>query len=591
MKTIELSKDLKLPAEDLLESAIGVIGKRGRGKSGGVKVLMEELVGAGLPFVALDPVGVMWGLRSSLDGSGPGLPVLVVGGSHGDLRLERRAGAEIARAVVQANVSCIVDFSEEPKAAYREFVRDFSHELFRVNDTPRIVIVEEAPELVPQKLRPDMADVFEAVERLVSRGRNKGIGVVLVSQRAATINKDVLTQVDALLIFGLAAPQDRKALGEWVESHGGEKQTALFGEGLAELPRQEAWFWAPEAFGGVFKQVRIRDFRTFHPDKTHLRRAGLLKAKPVTTDVTAIVSKLGAQMDRLAKAKTDVASVTKLQAELARVRQRDEQLERAVQDLRGKLASRPASAAELRRAVDEATSGLRKEISETRAQLKRSTAAVARARTIAKTLAEALDAGALGEDVLRMQKAESRPAPAPRPIPRPAVSLVPAEPSLEGAPDLKAGAVRMLRELASRHPLTLTRAQLGTLARFTPSGGTFGTYFSRLKGFGLLEEDASGNVRVTPAGLEFVGEVPSAPTSPEEALAMWKRNLKKGAAAMLQAVVDAGPDGISKEELAERTGFTMTGGTYGTYLSILQRNGLVEVRGEQVHATEMLLEA
>src|SRR3989304_4979431 len=122
---LDISTNLKLPAEDALESAIGVIGKRGRGKSGLVKVLMEELVHVGLPFVAFDPVGVMWGLRSSLDGSGPGLPVLVVGGSPGDLRLERRAGAEIARAVVQANISCIVDFSEESKAVYREFVRGF----------------------------------------------------------------------------------------------------------------------------------------------------------------------------------------------------------------------------------------------------------------------------------------------------------------------------------------------------------------------------------------------------------------------------------------------------------------------------------
>src|SRR3989304_8679562 len=171
---LDLPTNLKPPAEDFLESAIGIIGKRGRGKSGLVKVLMEELVHAGLPFVAFDPVGVMWGLRSSFDGKGPGLPVLIVGGSHGDLRLERRAGAEIAKSVVQANISCIIDFSEESKSVYREFVRGFSPTLFAINDSPRIVIIEEAPELVPQRLRPDMMDVFEAVERLFSRGGDQG---------------------------------------------------------------------------------------------------------------------------------------------------------------------------------------------------------------------------------------------------------------------------------------------------------------------------------------------------------------------------------------------------------------------------------
>src|SRR3972149_5472203 len=84
---------LALPAEETVEAAIGIIGKRGRGKSGAVKVLMEELVKAKLPFVMFDPVGIAWGLRSSLDGSAPsGAHVLVVGGAHGDVRLERRGG-------------------------------------------------------------------------------------------------------------------------------------------------------------------------------------------------------------------------------------------------------------------------------------------------------------------------------------------------------------------------------------------------------------------------------------------------------------------------------------------------------------------
>src|SRR3990172_4914091 len=311
---------LALPAEETVEAAIGIIGKRGRGKSGAVKVLMEELVKAKLPFVMFDPVGIAWGLRSSLDGSAPsGAHVLVVGGAHGDVRLERRAGAEGARAIVQANISAIIDFSEEPKSVYREFVCDFSHEIFKVNDTSRLIIIEEAPELVPQRLRPEMTQVFEAVERLVSRGRNRGLGVVLVSQRAATINKDVLTQVDALMVFGLTSPQDRKALRDWVEAKADEGHLHQFEEGLASLERQEAWFWAPEAFGGIFRKIRVRPFTTLHPDKTHLRRAGLLKVKPVTTDVTTIVATLGTAVAKISKEKTAVVDAKRLQAQVAKL--------------------------------------------------------------------------------------------------------------------------------------------------------------------------------------------------------------------------------------------------------------------------------
>lgn len=592
---LKLAGNLTLPADDLVESAVGIIGKRGKGKTGLVKVLAEELVRVGLPFVWLDPIGIAWGLRSSFDGTGPGLPVLIVGGLHGDVRLDRRGGAQVAKAIIQANVSAVIDFSQEPKTAYREFVRDFAHELFRSNDTSRLVIVEEASELVPQMIRPGAGEAFEAVERLVSRGRNNAIGVVLVSQRAATINKDVLSEVDVMFVFGLVSPQDRKAMKDWTQAHGAEEKLAEFNEGLAQLAKREAWAWSPEAFGGFFKKIYVDDFHTFHPDKTHLRKLGLLAVKPVTTDVSPIVSKLGTEMERLQKDKADAAEVPRIRAEVAKLRQNKEQLEKSLQDLRSKLASRPASATELKRAIEEATRTLRAELAETRAQLKRSTAAIVRVRGIAKTLGDVVDTAALGEDVLKMEKAAARPVVPPPPTRKSYaiqhgedVAFQVREGELVQAQPIKSGAIRILRELASRHPMTLTRSQLGTLTGFTPSGGTFQIYYSQLKRLGYFEEDLQGGVHVTPAGLEAAGEIPSAPSTHEDVMARWKQSLKRGAGEMLQAVVDAGPEGLTKQALAESTQFTESGGTFQTYLSILRRNGLVEVRGDQVIATELL---
>lgn len=290
-RKLQLGDGLSVPAEDALESVFGIIGKRGRGKSGLVRVLMEEFCRNELPFVAFDPVGILWGLRSSADGKSEGYPVLVVGGSHGDIPLDRTQGAKVAKAVIESNVSLIVDFSEESKAVYRQFVAEFSDTLYRFNDAPRHVIIEEAPELVPQRVMGDRAVCFEAVERLVSRGRNKGIGVTLVSQRAATIHKDVLTQLDTLIVFGLTSPQDRKALREWVEAKADAKPLADFEAGLAALKRQEAWVWSPEVLD-KFGQFRVRDMLTFHPDKTHLRKVGLLHAKPVERNVSAFIERL-----------------------------------------------------------------------------------------------------------------------------------------------------------------------------------------------------------------------------------------------------------------------------------------------------------
>jgi len=605
---IRISEDLELNAEDFLESAIGVIGKRGGGKSGGIKVIMEELVRVGLPFVSFDPVGVMWGIKSSLDGKSEGLPILVIGGSHGDLRLDRRAGAQVATAVVQANVSCIIDFSEEPKAAYREFVKDFCHKLFAINDTPRLVILEEAPELVPQKLRPDMTEVFEAVERLVSRGRNKGIGVIMVSQRAATINKDVLTQVDALMIFGLVSPQDRKALTEWVEAWDQKGRIKEFEAGLAGLQRQEAWFWAPTLFkqGGLFQKIRIRNFKTFHPDKTHLRRTGLLEQKPITTDVSKIIAKLGAQLERFSKQKAEVASIPKMQVRI-------HQLEKDLETAKSRQPAPELSSRELKAKIEEAKRPLLEEVHNLKDEVeltrKGARQHVVILRKLKQVIMEATDLDAATATFNRKHPfptttgacSPKYTSPSPLIQSRPVVRTVSPktlprhraaqhdEPSTEDDEiSLKSGAVRMLRELARRYPATFTRSQVGTLAGFTPSGGTFSDYFSKLKRLGFIAEDHQGNVSVTDTGLDYVGEVPPAPSTHDEIVAMWKNNLKSGVGRMLDEIVRCYPEPITREELGERSGFTVSGGTFSDYLSQLRRNGLVEVNGDDVRATEVL---
>lgn len=63
--------------------------------------------------------------------------------------------------------------------------------------------------------------------------------------------------------------------------------------------------------------------------------------------------------------------------------------------------------------------------------------------------------------------------------------------------------------------------------------------------------------------------------------------LRSGAARMLQAVIDAHPEGLTKAQLADVSGVTASGGTFSTYLGELRRNGLIEQRGDQIVATDI----
>lgn len=77
-----------------------ILAKRGAGKSYTGAVMAEEFAKNGIPFVVFDPIDVWWGLRLASNGKGRGLPVVVFGVEHADIKLDRDMGRKIAQAVV-----------------------------------------------------------------------------------------------------------------------------------------------------------------------------------------------------------------------------------------------------------------------------------------------------------------------------------------------------------------------------------------------------------------------------------------------------------------------------------------------------------
>lgn len=114
---LRVPEDLVLP-EDLVTQTVAILGKRESGKTSTGVVFVEELYAARLPFVVLDPLDVWWGLRSSADGAGQGLPVLVIG------------GAAIADFLIEQRVPTMLSLRALRKNASRRFVTDLGERLF-----------------------------------------------------------------------------------------------------------------------------------------------------------------------------------------------------------------------------------------------------------------------------------------------------------------------------------------------------------------------------------------------------------------------------------------------------------------------------
>lgn len=161
-------------------------------------------------------------------------------------------------------------------------------------------------------------------------------------------------------------------------------------------------------------------------------------------------------------------------------------------------------------------------------------------------------------------------------------------PAPEGDVHLKSGAVRMLKELASRHPLGLTKGQLAAYTGFSTSGGAYSSYLSNLRRGGYIEEDQHHNLRASEAGMDYLGETPLVPITHEEIMAMWSRNLKSGCYRMLEVLVQEYPEELSYVDLAERANFAESGGGFSSYLSTLRRNGLIETHAHMAKASEAL---
>lgn len=112
---------------------------------------------------------------------------------------------------------------------------------------------------------------FQSVDNFVRRGGNHNLGVTLITQRSAVLNKDVLTQSDCLMILRTLAPQDKKAIQAWVEEQTDEDKTALntWYDSLKSLKNGEAWVWHPEP-PAIHERIMFRRRETFHATREFL---------------------------------------------------------------------------------------------------------------------------------------------------------------------------------------------------------------------------------------------------------------------------------------------------------------------------------
>ncbi len=338
---LKIAKSRSLPA-DVLTQTTAILGLRESGKTNTAGVFVEEALDVGQPVVIIDPTDVWWGLQSSADGKKKGYPVIILGGEHGQLPLAEGDGRTIAQFLVEHQASTVLAIRHLRKNAQRRFVQDLAEELYFLKGkaeykSPLTVVIDEAPLFIPQSVTNDMAGVVGSIEDLVARGRSAGFGVVLISQRAATLNKNVLSQADTIVTHRLTSPHDKKALKEWIEDNVSVENMSEVLTAVAKLKAGEAWLWSPRL--DVFERIQMRLKRTFDSSATPKMGKQIVKpTKVAEVDLATLQTKLAAAIE---KAKEDDPKLLK---------QKIKELERALAAA-GKSKEHAAAVAALQQQV------------------------------------------------------------------------------------------------------------------------------------------------------------------------------------------------------------------------------------------------
>jgi uncharacterized protein len=555
--TLRIADNLTLPLEAVTRT-FSIIAMKGVGKTHTGVVMTEEMLKAGQIVVAVDPLGVWWGLRSSKNGKTEGFPVVIFGGEHADAPLEEQSGEIIAQAIVEQNFSAVLDLSMLRKGAQVRFMTQFAETLYRLSRRPLHLMVDEADAFAPQRPMKGEERLLGSFEDIVRRGRARGLGVTLITQRAAVINKNVLTQTEVLVCLRVLAPQDRQAVHAWIEAHGTEKQKGAFDDSLASLPLGEAWFWSP-GWLEIFKRVKVRERETF--DSSMTPKVGEVAAKPKTLAAVDI-ARLGEQIN----------------ATVQRQKENDPaELRRQVANLKRQLASRPVPKIE------------RIEVpvfdDKDRSLIERATTGFERLQETVEKKVDELRGIYRELNTLRAMLNQSG-KPLVGSVPDAASSFTPQyAPDIAGVPDgvgwkpttrpatngsLPKGELKVLTAIA-QHPIGATREQLTILSGYKRSSRD--VYLQRLAQKKYIHT-AGDMIQVTDEGRAVLGK-DFAPLPTGEALREhWLAKLPAGEKRLLQCLVLAYPKTMTRDYLSEQTGYKRS--SRDVYLQRLAARKLVQ---------------
>ena len=504
----------------------------------------------------IDPTGAWHGLRSNAAGDGPGFGIPIFGGDHGDVRVAPDQGDAVGK-IVAAGVSAIVDISIMDSREQRRFMLAFMRALRKKPKGNFHLIIDEADEFAPQTAPDDVGySLVEEIKWIAKRGRLAGFVLTAITQRPADISKAVLSQVQTVIAHQLIAPQDQKAVDDYLKANGDAATRKEVMGSLAALNRGERWVYSPRL--GVLERGYSPIPSTFDSSRT-----------PEPGE-TVIAPKMLAQID------------------IGAIRDALKPIEQDKHD---------GSVCVSAQVADDSVK-LRSELSDVRRQLAEAIAEQDRLHSVISAYQKGVEAqmavladiswpsiprkdGTMPHEPLVI--APVVPAPTLKPARQP-------QPVRDAAPGaVPHGCAKPLAALVGAYPATMTMPQWATVAGYKRTGGTWQEYVRRLLRAGMVEKRGS-DYAATELGARSTGPVELPPPAGPE-LARWWASKIHGTRKLVDALIPFYPSGLTIDQLADAVEMQAAGGSFQEYVRRLIRQNIAVKDDGTVYLTREVMGA
>lgn len=546
-------RKITLDVMRLIETRMLIEANSGGGKSNMLRLIVERAA-AKVPTIVIDPEGEFYTLRPSID--------LVVVGEQGDVPANPKSAKLLARKLLELRVSAVVDVCELRALERSDFIRRFIESLMTAPRrlwSPTLIMVDEASTYCPERSA-GQSQSTDAVIDLMTRGRKRGFGGVIATQRLSRLRKDAAAECRNVLIGLTNHLDDQKRAAELL-GIGSEARRSL-----SKLREGQFHGFGPALSCEAVELMQIAKAKTKPP--------GIGKAGRLATPGPS---------QRIQRYLPDFADL----AERSHQEAHDLETARAeIRELRRQVAGKDpvVDQSAIERAVAQAVQ---------ECQRVHHTQVSGRDNLIRQFHQGVESIAAAVHKVAQLNgqiDAEAVPAvPISRPGGNPRHRVVGPESQRPESEASFGKCERAILTVLAQHPNGCSKAKLTLLSGYRWTGG-FSNALSTLRTAGLLVGRNTETMRLSEAGRAMAG-TESLPTG-EQLREYWRQHpsLGKCGRAILGEVMRIYPAGIGRDELCDAISYRWTGG-FSNALSKLRTIGLLAGGNtEEMKASDLLFE-